>query len=170
MLATLAADGLALDALAAAAVARLKCDHLCGLFGLALERIGWRCSGGLQGPAHQACPPLEPIWTSHVKSRARALCRSCQGWHIANGGPYVLEKIAWRCSGGLQGPAHQACPPLEPIWASLCRYIANGWKPTPQVGEESTTQWKWLTAGGRKRPHAVAGVQGAEPLGLLCGP
>ena len=25
--------------------------------------------------------------------------------HIANGGLYVLKNIAWRCSGGLQGPA-----------------------------------------------------------------
>jgi hypothetical protein len=63
---------------------------------------------------------------AHPKSSAHGLCRSCQGWHIANGGRYMLEKIAWRCSGGLQGLAHQACPPLGPIWASRVKSSAHG--------------------------------------------
>jgi len=67
-------------------------------------------------------------WTpqAHPKSSAHGLCRSCQGWHIANGGRYMLERIAWRCSGGLQGLAHQACPPLGLIWASRVKSSAHG--------------------------------------------
>jgi len=62
-------------------------------------------------------------WTirSRVICGALVLCRSCQGGHIANGGPYVLKKIVWRCSGGLQGVVAPASAPAFAETALLAR-------------------------------------------------